>query len=630
MSKNNLMDPNRQNRTAWLVLLIFTAVFFIRLYFRQISFWDWDELLYASAIHNYDLFNNSPHPIGYPLWVCLIRISYKLFGNEVDAQVLMSVLFGSLAVFPLYDIFRQAASAKIAIGGLLVYLFNPVVWTTGETGYNDPTAFFVFAMALAFLLRSKDNRYFYLGSFLLGLGLGVRPPNLALGVFFLVPLWGKLRARDFWAALTGITILGVTCLAWLIPMAIYGAGGLKEYADLITTYTDEIKEADRWGLTMQTFMEFRLGGWVLRELFLTIWGTPFLAAICYLLSAVGLLSYITKKKWRELLIVLGCFFPFLIFAFLFNSLDYMKYTIPYIPLFAFFTAVGVNELSSRLGHLRNPAFLTGMTLLLITESVQALPLVSIFREQKAPVVQAIEYIQKNISPQNVTIFYDKQYFPFVRQYLKNYTSQSLIPSAGEHTLPQPGMNAVILSHHYPELNYTWALGFSRESEAFRLLGIARSTASHYQTVWISTADIAFLDFDRGYFRTFLWTGNKSYCFLKNKNSSDKMLTIKAFVPIEQLKQPPLISLYLDGRLLAEFRQETHTFIKTFLIPGQDLEVDAWSSLEINTDQTFDPAGTPYENEENGKLGFSLEQLIWAAADRDATTRQGLENRPAPE
>lgn len=121
------MEPNylklRKNELL-ILLLVFAVVFTVRFHFRQISLWDWDETLFASSIHKYDLTIHSPHPPGYFVLVVLLRLAYKIFGDEATTQIFLNVFFGSLAVFPLYYIFRQAASAPLALAGVLIYVSN--------------------------------------------------------------------------------------------------------------------------------------------------------------------------------------------------------------------------------------------------------------------------------------------------------------------------------------------------------------------------------------------------------------------------------------------------------------------------------------------------------------------------
>ena len=38
-----------------------------------VSLWEWDDILFARAIHRFDLVDHSPHPPGFPVFVMMAR-----------------------------------------------------------------------------------------------------------------------------------------------------------------------------------------------------------------------------------------------------------------------------------------------------------------------------------------------------------------------------------------------------------------------------------------------------------------------------------------------------------------------------------------------------------------------------
>lgn len=65
-------EPSRLWKWATIGIL-FAFVTASRIMFRERSLWDWDELLFARAIHNFDLLSFSPHAPGYPVYVAFAR-----------------------------------------------------------------------------------------------------------------------------------------------------------------------------------------------------------------------------------------------------------------------------------------------------------------------------------------------------------------------------------------------------------------------------------------------------------------------------------------------------------------------------------------------------------------------------
>src|SRR5688500_6461311 len=77
------------------------AVFVLvgRLLAISTSPWDWDEVLFASALREYNVAEHLPHPPGFPLFVALAKIVNLVVASEFRSVQTVTVA-GALALFP--------------------------------------------------------------------------------------------------------------------------------------------------------------------------------------------------------------------------------------------------------------------------------------------------------------------------------------------------------------------------------------------------------------------------------------------------------------------------------------------------------------------------------------------------
>src|SRR5215468_2772331 len=63
--------------TGLLILCVAT-----RLIAVPASLWEWDDILFARALHKYDLATHSPHPPGFPILVAMARLAFWVLHDE--------------------------------------------------------------------------------------------------------------------------------------------------------------------------------------------------------------------------------------------------------------------------------------------------------------------------------------------------------------------------------------------------------------------------------------------------------------------------------------------------------------------------------------------------------------------
>src|SRR4051794_23854063 len=86
-----------RQRGIVIALALFVAL--SRLYAISHSMWDWDEALFASALHHYDVAQHHPHPPGFPLFFALAKLARFVIDDDFHALRAISIA-SSLFIFP--------------------------------------------------------------------------------------------------------------------------------------------------------------------------------------------------------------------------------------------------------------------------------------------------------------------------------------------------------------------------------------------------------------------------------------------------------------------------------------------------------------------------------------------------
>lgn len=219
----NRMKTRRSLECALLV----SAVLLTRILFRSHYLYDIDSVNFALALDHFDPTVYQPHPPGYFLYVCLGRLANTIFNDANTALVAISIAASAAAGFVIYVLTENWFGRRAALFAGLIFLFSPLSWFHGTVALTYIVEAFFSALVGYFCWRvySRDSRWVVPASIALGLGAGFRPSSLLL----LGPVWllslSRLSRKQ---ALVGCTALGVTGLAWFLPM-LSQSGGASAY-----------------------------------------------------------------------------------------------------------------------------------------------------------------------------------------------------------------------------------------------------------------------------------------------------------------------------------------------------------------------------------------------------------------
>ena len=202
-------------RQRLLVMALATVVAATRFLAVSHSMWDWDEALFAAALHHYDVVQHHPHPPGFPLFFALAKLARFVIHDDFHALRAISIL-ASLFVFP--AMFALARSLRFrfrtCVVAALLFSFLPNVWYWGGTGFTDELALVTALAGAALLLRDDRRRStHFAGCVFFAATMLVRAQNVLLAWPWIVASWRRLRMRRRTEVIAGTAIIVVLVVA---------------------------------------------------------------------------------------------------------------------------------------------------------------------------------------------------------------------------------------------------------------------------------------------------------------------------------------------------------------------------------------------------------------------------------
>jgi len=587
------------------------------------SLWEWDDVLFARALHHFDITAHSPHPPGFPVFVMLGRAGYALLGDEHLAYAAISFFFGSFLSASLFYFYREVfQDSAVALAGALIGTFAPNVWVHGSAPRSDGPALTLGIIGLTLAIRGLRSRHCLLiAGVVFGLSLGVRVTLLpVMGPALAFVLLARLRARQWRLVGATLAIAAAGVLSWYVPLVLYTGwhvyrSALAQHAQY-TLFTDSM-----FATNASAMLAFRL-----HRFFMGIWGTPWIMWVIYTCSALGMCLLLLRRQWRAVGWLAVSFLPITAFTLVINTpLAAPLYSLPYIPLFAGLAAFGI----VRAPRLVVPAERwpvmahVGLTLaggVVIGLILWTYPIVGMLRSEKSPPVRAAEYLRKTLDPNRDLLYHDRLFLPHVIFYLPQLKMRheelvadvNLInPLAdsrdtyGLTTDPWPGVGGR-------------AFRWSSPLGARRLRGLSMGRYFDvYVTGPIEEYPVVFLagwyPQERRREETWRWMGDRSETALYV--GADRMtLRLRAAVPRSLIR--PTVVLRLDGVEL-----DRHIWTSTSIDRTLTVRPDRgrmWSMLTIETDRTVVPSRVGLSTDDR-ELGLECYELGWSPAEGSSPT-----------
>jgi hypothetical protein len=601
-----------------IVLLLTVMCFLTRLVALPASMWEWDDILFASALHRFDMESHSPHPPGFPVFVMMGRAAYWVTGNEQLALAAVSVTFSSLLAGALFYFYRQVFDDRsVAVAGAVIGSFLPAVWAHSGAARSDEPAFVLGLICLALAINGiRSRRSLLIACAVLGLGTGVRlTVVLAAGPAVALALIAWLWRRQWRPAVAGI-VLGVCCgLAWYVPLvldttpAVYRSV-MKAHAEFAWTADSILANTENGILT------YRLG-----RFFADIWGNAWIMWTIYGLSAMGIVALAGRKRWPALGLMAIAFLPHMIFTLVLNTpLSAPLYSLPYVPLFVGLAAVGLVMTPRRLFSRDRPALASvGVPLAFVMALGSAhwsYPVVHALRSEHSPPIKAIEHLVEKLDPDSDVLSFDGLFWPHVRFFMPKVTArfrhEGLVGEAniidGANGARRTWALTLERVGGVDEQTFRWS---SRRAERrLRKVSLGRYLQAHVADV-SETDRVRFLDgwYDQewGDDHGWRWMSRRGRVALLNVAEEMELQIKGEAVSVPGSGRRPSLVFRLDGVEVDRFSPEKDAFERTLLLVPDRQRL--WSVLTIEADGAVAPMEIGMGDDQR-ELGLQCFLLRW--------------------
>jgi 4-amino-4-deoxy-L-arabinose transferase-like glycosyltransferase len=591
MSELSMTEPHSP-REKWLFVVTAVVAGLSRLLALARSPWDWDEILFTLALRDFDVTRHHPHPPGFPLFIAAGKLLRLVAPSDFRALQLVNLICG-LALMPVaFFLARQLRMRFLtALGASLLLVFLPNVWFYGGTALSDVPSLTVVLLACALLLKGREDRTAYFaGALTLAVAAGIRPQNLVIGflpaVLATVAQWRRQKGPITAAATLSALIVAVSYGA-----AIVASGGWSVYHAALRTHQHYIAATD------SVFSPLHPPLWqTLDDFFFWPYRDPPLNVLLTVLIAASLVSLIAKPN-RQLLILVGAFGPFALFALLFldfNSAS--RFSIGYAPLFAFLAASGAATIGRwaarpfRRDGRTMEAMLLAVALLLAI--LWTTPSLSVMRSDISPPVAAVEWLAAHAGKGD-TIYVQTRMEPFADLYLRDFVREP----TGREGPPARWTRARSWFLSEVPVPLPEAASFRRApGELWNLVRHRYFEAHVYQLpLAVGFGDGWYAEEQAG--EPFRWMTSRSVLVLPAANGEVR-LGLTLGLPAAMFGSP--VTVMLDGRVVDRFEANGEVIEREYSVVGAGRPVQ----LVVTTDRTVQAPGDPRP------LALRLHRLVW--------------------
>ncbi len=409
---------------GYLLLLIVLVLgsFVLRIALHSQYLDDWDSIQFVLALKEYSIPAHQPHPPGYPIYVLLGKIANAVIRNGQHSFIVISATFGSLSLIPTYYLGKYLFNEKIGILAAFILSLTPAALLFSEVVMSDIVSMFFIVLTLCLLYVGIENDIcLYIGSFILGITIGVRQTDFLLLPLFFYILYSKGNIKKSILS-SFISIFAI--LIWLVPVLIIT--GPEAFLNAQRSQGNVVFGYGIWNtLSWPILLNFLHS--ILRLLILLIKGWSlslflFVAVTIIIVVYPYLKNYRFDLDKRKLFFVLWIL-PYLAYFILFGQLLLYipRYLLPIFPAFALIFSYSLVKAI----NISNKKIMKTFLIVIFAISIgfmgyQAVSTVYRLHTTMPAPVQAANFIKEHYNPENTVIIGDYESFRHYYYYLSEY------------------------------------------------------------------------------------------------------------------------------------------------------------------------------------------------------------------
>jgi 4-amino-4-deoxy-L-arabinose transferase-like glycosyltransferase len=590
-------SPAALTRAQKILFAVFAVVIALtRFPALSLTLHDWDETLFASAVHEYDVKPHHPHPPGYPLFIVAAKLARLFTDSDFHATQTVATL-ASMLIFPAAFLLARELRfrTRYAFGAAALTAFMPSLWYYGGTGFSDVPALMLILFASALLLRGgRSPRAYFAGALFTALACGIRPHLLMIAAA--PALLGMLALRRMktvvaaWLAAAAVVFLTYLGAAFFSSDFPYG------YVEQVRYIEKHIRQSDSYHNPYRTPL-----GELAPRVFLFPCGGGRMKIVLVVLAVIALVDAAFRRR-MSVAVVLAMFLPIAVFTwFMLDMTALSRYAIAYLPMQAFLAIAGADAIAQLVpSKARVPLFIVLSGFVTFSLIKWTWPALRFARTEPSPVVAAFQWIRTNVPKDGPRVYVQGGLVYHAMYFIPDYDYQLVFDERILHDDDYAAGNVYVFEGETQHPEPRW---FKRKR-----LQLWEVTRPRFFEIGIVSMHKV-IRWGRGWHlpetdgqNRWRWMRRESQTFFSPALYGRGELHLKLHAPVDVTPRPPVITVMWNGAVIdRRTAPPDGDFDLRYTLPSRN---EGRNELRLATDETIQP------KDDGRELGLSLHGISW--------------------